>query len=518
MAKAILGINPGLKFFDRLSTLGRLSLIFLVSLIIGIGFFFNPLVGIGLFIAVACGLAIILEPYAGLLLFLFLLYVRPNEIIKALVPLRLVMAVAVGTLLIWLANMIFKRNFRLIKSPLNFLMMAFLVVVSLSNIMNLPPYIDGAKAAFSDFVKIFIFFVLMVNLISTPSRLKIFTWFLILFTGFVAYSGVYHHNTGMTLAGTMPNVGDGRVAGVGIFADPNAIALAIVMTIPFIYNFMVSKTNLFGKLLLIGIVCLDLYGFYLTKSRGGILSMLAVLFLISTQAGSFRFKLTGGIIFFLGLLVISNFLPEDLVSRAGSISEGAQDESVEVRQQAWYHGLGLFKSDPVFGVGVGRFTDETSHTAHNSFILAAAEMGLVGVTIWIALIYISLKDLVMLKKEWSTTIPPPSDDDEMSIFAREDEESGLPQVKDIPYMKRFPDAVIISIIGFLVGAAFLSYTYSYLLYILIGLAAVVGVIGREEGKVPMKLTSKDLFNISAMVGAGLFLWWLALTVLYRTGS
>jgi hypothetical protein len=82
--------------------------------------------------------------------------------------------------------------------------------------------------------------------------------------------------------------------------------------------------------------------------------------------------------------------------RGISASEGAD------RLEAWATGLELFKHAPIFGIGFGRFTDFNEITAHNSLILPLAELGLVGATIWVALLVtttLGLNSLIAQREE-----------------------------------------------------------------------------------------------------------------------
>src|SRR3546814_14440394 len=46
----------------------------------------------------------------------------------------------------------------------------------------------------------------------------------------------------------------------------------------------------------------------------------------------------------------------------------------------------MFLANPVFGVGAGNLTDHTWLTAHNSLVLVLAETGIVGDTVWLAMV------------------------------------------------------------------------------------------------------------------------------------
>src|SRR3546814_16694190 len=64
----------------------------------------------------------------------------------------------------------------------------------------------------------------------------------------------------------------------------------------------------------------------------------------------------------------------------------AGESSAYGRIESWYDGIQMFLANPVFGVGVGNFTDHTWLTAHNSFVLVLAETGIVGYTVWLAMV------------------------------------------------------------------------------------------------------------------------------------
>lgn len=50
----------------------------------------------------------------------------------------------------------------------------------------------------------------------------------------------------------------------------------------------------------------------------------------------------------------------------------------------------MLMSHPILGVGKGMFTDHHWLTAHNSFVLVLAELGLVGYFVWLSVIAVTL--------------------------------------------------------------------------------------------------------------------------------
>jgi O-antigen ligase len=63
----------------------------------------------------------------------------------------------------------------------------------------------------------------------------------------------------------------------------------------------------------------------------------------------------------------------------------SQETSAQSRIEAWGDGLMMIKADPLFGVGYGRFTEYHYQVAHNSFVQAAAELGMVGAVVLVGM-------------------------------------------------------------------------------------------------------------------------------------
>ena len=83
----------------------------------------------------------------------------------------------------------------------------------------------------------------------------------------------------------------------------------------------------------------------------------------------------------LAAIFIFGMLALDFTGGRGiSAADGAD------RLEAWANGLEMFKSAPLFGIGFNAFTDLYEITAHNSFVLCLAELGLLGSTLWLALL------------------------------------------------------------------------------------------------------------------------------------
>jgi putative inorganic carbon (HCO3(-)) transporter len=246
-----------------------------------------------------------------------------------------------------------------------------------------------------------------------------------------------------------------RIRGLGYLADPNDLANVLVAFLPLIAAFRRSYSPWRNAALVWLPIAATLYCVYLTRSRGGILALAAVVAL------SFRAR--------LGRVATASLAAAALVALLWLGFAGGRamtvDRSAEGRIDAWSDGLQMLKASPVYGVGFGTFGIHHGRAAHSSFVECFAELGLVGYFIWLALLAFTLNDMRSLGR-WS-------DEDEE---AWEDEES-----REISAWGR---TLTVSIAGFLVGAVFLSHAYDPMLFLILGLALAVQDVARGLGHLP----------------------------------
>jgi O-antigen ligase len=126
------------------------------------------------------------------------------------------------------------------------------------------------------------------------------------------------------------------------------------------------------------------------------------------------------------------------------------------RIDAWSEGLQFLKGSPLMGIGYRQFTDNNPLTAHNSFVLCFAELGLIGYFFWLALLVITLLEL-------------------NSLAQYSGEEGGGEG------LRKCARAIFLALCVFLAAALFLSRTYTVILYLLVGLGTALADIARKEG-------------------------------------
>ncbi|AKT39871.1 O-antigen ligase family protein [Chondromyces crocatus] len=189
----------------------------------------------------------------------------------------------------------------------------------------------------------------------------------------------------------------------------------------------------------------------MTKSRTGVIVFLVVL-------GLYFVKRAGAWGVVLGLLVGPPMLL--LGGRSGSEAEESSGERMELLRE----GLEMIRHTKGIGVGAGQFGYETTIglTAHNAYLLAAAEVGLVGACLFGLTLYSAVKVPLVI---WF----------------------GDYEVDSV--VERFAPAVFVSLCGGFAGIFFLSWSYKDVLYMAIGAsAALYGAAKAQDERVSVRIS------------------------------
>lgn len=178
------------------------------------------------------------------------------------------------------------------------------------------------------------------------------------------------------LVGTMSV--EGRVRYRGVMEDPNELAMALAIALPF--GFALFQNRRTSPRFLLAVGALALFGVctILTRSRSGQLAFLAVL-------GTYLLRRLG----WVGVAAAA-LLGAPVMLLGGRDDAGA-DQSTMERLECWSAALDMFRSNPIVGVGKTQFAEHHHLTAHNSFMLALGETGLPGLFLFSSVVYLAFK-------------------------------------------------------------------------------------------------------------------------------
>ena len=266
-------------------------------------------------------------------------------------------------------------------------------------------------------------------------------------------------------------VAHGRVRWRGTLADPNELSLAVGAAMSFCFAIHASMRSKARHLILATVVGMVVYCVMLSGSRGGQLVLLIIFGVYFVRRYGAKGLLAGAV------------AGAPILLLGGRSGEDADSSSLE-RLEALKEGMLFFTSSPIFGLGAGQFVENYFITAHNSYLLAAAELGFPGMLLWSLLVYVSVKIPFIIGLK-----PPPDLD---------------------PRLPPYGLALLVSFCGILVGIFFLSFIYQNLLFIYFGMSgALFGVARQGLPRFNVKLTGKEIgivAGLDALILAWLFVY------------
>lgn len=336
-----------------------------------------------------------------------------------------------------------------LRAPQTYLMVAFVTWIGLS--VALTGWFGGALQAWGGFSSTALVFLFIVVTVNSLKHLKILaiamvcSMLVIAVQGIAAYHFGYRSDVLVIYEGNHDGDDDAgpsddrtenesqfrRIRSVGFLNDPNDFAQALLLSLPLLAATWRRRRTAVNFFLVVIPAAVLLYATYLTFSRGALIALGVILFMVVKERWGF-------VAASLGAAGVGSLA---MVGKVAGRGFGTSEASAAGRVDAWSLGLQLLRQHPLTGVGYNQFTEYNDLTAHNSYVLCFAELGAIGYFLWLALVVVSTLQLNRLLR---------SDG--------EDRES-----------VRWAGAIQKSLFAFLASSFFLSRTYSPSLYILLGM-------------------------------------------------
>lgn len=324
-------------------------------------------------------------PYGTFLMLLIVVFIgKIQEVLPFLGAINIgKIAVAFGVLFMFAAPRSDLKPIRSIE-PVKYLL-GILVLAVLSCPFSVWP---GGSIEFLTemFSKSLLFFLMVIVLSTAPGDIGKLIWGLALSS--LALSVM-----------TLIFATDARKAITGSY-DPNDLAFVLVTFLPLIFYYA-KNTKGFSRLALNVIMLVMLLACLKTVSRGGLLGLAVIgcAYLVKNKANVRQalIPLIIGGIFFMA------FAPESYWERMSSIVAPKEDYNMTAstgRVEVWKRGITLMLKHPVLGSGVKMFevAEGAEHegagkwsSAHNSFIQIGAEIGVIGLWLFIKMLLSSIR-------------------------------------------------------------------------------------------------------------------------------
>jgi putative inorganic carbon (hco3(-)) transporter len=412
-----------------------------------------------------------------------LAFLRFHEYGGVIAPVPVLPVFFVTTFLFWLTTE--RKN---LNAPHFGIMLGLLISVTIS-FLGATRWPGGTVRIFADFATTTVFFLMVATTVNTPRRMGVFTSILAFCLLFIAVHCFDQMATGIGWSGAVLSQGT-RATYIGIFNDPNDLALTFLAVIPITVGWIVKRGGVTRKLFGIAFVAAYIYGIYLTNSRGAVVALAGMMVLASVvKFRSFKSLLL--------LPIIGAFLLAVAPSRVAELD--GKDGSASERVDAWYAGYQMFQKSPIFGVGQNRFPDNHTITAHNSFIQAMSELGFFGHFFWVSLLTVTFIMLYRVYKLHRSIILKRPEGINRELF-----DQSITNMYTAMY----------SLIGTLIASMFLSRAYALMLYILIALiVANYGMLKKACPNLQIPTFKKLWLRCLAVQLLGMFVMWLVIKVL-----
>jgi O-antigen ligase len=320
------------------------------------------------------------------------------------------------------------------------------------------------------FIKIVVMYLLIVGAVRGPRDVERLA--LAYFVSAAVYAAIVL---------SRPDVSDSaRLVGLYDY-DANEFATFIVTALPLGLYFIFGQRQPIRRAVGGAGLAALVTAFVRMASRGGFLALLGVtvFFLVGYGSVRLRWRILGAVL--LGMLFALS-TNDNFWERMQTILHPEQDYNYTAsagRLQIWRRGIGYMLQRPLFGVGTGNFPAAEGtmsplaklqergigmkwSAAHNTFVEIGAELGVPGLVFFLGLIITAFGALRNVRRV----------------------EASVPALGRGP--PRLSHPLMASLVGFVVGAVFLSLAQREMLYTL----AALGVALRKVTPAPALATSR----------------------------
>ena len=391
--------------------------------------------------------------YIGLMLFTGFVYIRPYEFAPGLSFLSSgAKWIALFTLVVFVpAQMGLEGNLvgRIREVKL-------ILLFALTALLSLPMAISISEGweHFTEFLKVVVMFIVMVNVVRTEKRLRLMFWLMLAASIMMSIWAIDDYRTGTLL------VGGERIKGAigGLFENPNDLALHLVTIVPLTVGLFLGRSGPLRKFIYGSAVLLMVVAVICTFSRGGFLGLIAVAFVLALKFGR-KNRPAVLAISFVVILTFILFAPAEYGGRLASIFGGDVTGSASARQDLFWRSVLVAARYPIFGVGIGNFHHKSIHeqVSHNSYTQVASELGVAALVFYVLFMLTPLKNLRRI----------------------ETETRGRKEQLKFYYLSVGLQA---SIIGYMVSSFFASVAFLWYIYYLVGYAVCLGRLYAPTGE------------------------------------
>ena len=314
-----------------------------------------------------------------------------------------------------------------------------------------PIWRGGAFFATLDFSKVCVVWILTFLLVTSLKRLRRIIYLQAASVAVISSVAILKGHSVPRLEGVMG----------GFFSNPNDMAFAIVLSIPFCLAFLLSARNPLWKVAWSFAILAMVAALMLTASRAGFIDLLiagTVLLWEFGVKGKRLYLIAGAVIVCVGLMIVAG---KELTLRFDGTFEGGESadagtahDSYEQRKLLMSKSLDAIAHYPLLGLGSGNFVVDSGlwKDVHVSYLQIAADGGIPVAILYLLFFARGFTNLRALRRRKNL-------DSETILFA---------------------GALKSSLIGFVVGACFAPEAYQFFPYFTVCYTSVLLAIVKER--------------------------------------
>jgi len=242
----------------------------------------------------------------------------------------------------------------------------------------------------------------------------------------------------------------------------NELALALIIIMPLMRYLQQQTTNIWVSRAILASMVLSGFSILASYSRGALLAGVAMLISLWWKGKN---RVTAAIMIVIMIVSIIPFVPHKWTSRMETIDTYEEDASALGRINAWHFAYNLASDRPLVGGGFNVFNKDMFliyaphpydfHDAHSIYFQILGEQGYVGLVLFLLLWLLTFKS-----GHW--------------IIVRTSNRPDLGWAHDLASMLQ------VSLIGYMVGGAFLGLAYFDLPYSIMVLMLLTRVVVEQK--------------------------------------
>jgi len=382
--------------------------------------------------------------------FYFVYCGRPGDLIPGIGVLPLAkIAGSLATLSLFLS--IGRTSRRLTDLPKEAFYLLVLVILLFVSALLSPVWKGGAFFITLDFAKVFVIWVLTFLLVTSLRRLRRLIFLQSASVAVISFAAIAKGHSVPRLEGVIG----------GFYSNPNDMAFAIVLSIPFCLAFLLTSRTLARKFAWAMAIVIMASALMLTASRAGFIDLViagGVLLWQFGVKGKRPYLIVGALVLCAAVSLTAGAQLgvrfKGIFDSGSSVEQDSAHESYEERRELMTRAMAAITQYPVLGVGAGDFVVYSGlwRDVHVSYLQIAVDGGIPVVILYLLFFARGFTNLRVLGRTKNL-------DNETVLFM---------------------GALRSSLVGFVVGACFAPEAYQFFPYFTVCYTSVLCAMTRER--------------------------------------